>query len=268
MLSVAKHLYQPCTSQPPRKLWLVARQKEILRSAQNDHLSGAAAAAQGRGGERFDGLQTAWTNVYDFARLRSNLRPSGGASSRGCPGFGRLTAQQSWGMIPVIGFAGGMTERVHSCRAGGGAMGRHRSRESRGRVWSMAVLAEGLIALSLLVAFTLTVASPPDPPEAYPDLDIDSDNNNVWPATLAPPSPSTSSPPPPSPSPTASPPSPSTASSATPSPTTCREARSPRGGRILMSWRSTSTMFSTRRPSRWTGRTTGLAPSGARAAVV
>ena len=59
-------------------------------------------------------------------------------------------------------------------------MGRRRS---RGRVWSMAVLAEGLIALSLLVAFTLTVASPPDPPEAYPDLDIDSDNNNVWPST-------------------------------------------------------------------------------------
>ena len=79
MLSVAKHLYQPCTSQPPRKLWLVARQKEILRSAQNDRLSSVAAAAQGRGGERFDGLQTAWTNVYAGQEPpRASARPLAG----------------------------------------------------------------------------------------------------------------------------------------------------------------------------------------------
>ena len=56
-------------------------------------------------------------------------------------------------------------------------MGHHRRRKSRGRVWSMAVLAEGLIALLLLVAFTLTIASPPEP-AAEPDLDADSDNND------------------------------------------------------------------------------------------
>ena len=98
MLSVAKHPYQPCTSQPPRKLWLAARQKEILRSAQNDRLSGVAAAAQGGGGERFDGLQTAWTNVY--------------GSHKGCPYYANAAPEkghaQSNKVIPSISTPPGM----------------------------------------------------------------------------------------------------------------------------------------------------------------